>query len=67
MLMKNTYSLYLWWVRNFQVISNKKATELKLKHFRNIYGDEINHINCRSIWIDNKKRQYRVSHLEYYS
>lgn len=55
---------YLWWIRTFKVISNKKAKELGLRHWRNVYGDEINHINCRSIWFDDKSRQYRVSHLE---
>ena len=54
----------LWWIRNFKVISNQRAKELGLRHLRNVYGDEINHINCRSIWVDDKSRQYRVSHLE---
>jgi len=54
----------LWWIRTFKVISNQRAKELGLRHWRNVYGDEINHINCRSIWFDNKSRQYRVSHLE---
>ena len=54
----------LWWIRTFKVISNQKAKELGLKHWCNIYGDEINYINCRSIWIDDKNRQYRVRHLE---
>lgn len=54
----------LWWVRTFQIISNEKAKELGLNHWRNIYGDEINKLNCRSLWLDNKHRVYRVSHLE---
>lgn len=54
----------LWWIRIFKVISNQRAKELGLRHLRNVYGDEINHINCRSIWVDDKSRQYRVSHLE---
>lgn len=54
----------LWWIRTFKVISNQRAKELGLRHWRNVYGDEINHINCRSIWFDDKSRQYRVSHLE---
>lgn len=57
-------SAYLWWIRTFKVISNQTAKELGLRHWRNVYGDEINHLNCRSIWFDEKKRQYRVSHLE---
>ena len=55
----------IWWIRNFKVISNQKAKELRLRHCRNVYGDEINHINCRSIWIDDKGSQYRVSDIEY--
>lgn len=54
----------LWWIRTFKVISNQRAKELGLRHWRNVYGDEINHLNCRSIWVDDKSRQYRVSHLE---
>ena len=54
----------LWWIRTFKVISNQRAKELGLKWYRNVYGDEINHINCRSLWIDKKGRSYRVSHLE---
>lgn len=54
----------LWWIRTFKVISNQRAKELGLTHCRNVYGDEINHINCRSIWFDDENRQYRVSHWE---
>ena len=56
--------LYMWWIRNFKVISNQKAKELGLRYWRGVYGDEINHQNCRSLWFDNKQRIYRVSHLE---
>ena len=56
--------LYMWWIRNFKVISNQKAKELGLRHWRGVYGDEINHQNCRSLWFDNNQRIYRVSHLE---
>jgi hypothetical protein len=56
--------IYLWWIRTFCIISNEKAKELGLTHLRNVYGDEINHLNCRSIWIDNKRREYRVHYLE---
>ncbi len=55
--------IYLWWVRNFKVISNQQAEQLGLRHWRNVYGDEINRLNCRSIWFDYKQREYRVSHL----
>ena len=59
--MKN---LKLWWYRNFVVISNQKAKEIGLIFWRNVYGDEINRRNCRSIWFDHKHREYRVRNLE---
>lgn len=52
-----------WFERNFKVITQKRANELGLSWVRNIYGDEINHKNCRSIWKDKKGRQYRVKQL----
>jgi len=52
-----------WYARLFKVISNEKAEEWGLTHFENIYGDAINHLNCRSIWKDNKGRSYRVEQL----
>jgi hypothetical protein len=55
--------IYLWWLRTFKVISNQKAKELELTHRRNVYGDEILRLNCRSIWTDYKRRYYRVEHL----
>jgi hypothetical protein len=42
------------------VISNEQAKEWDLTHLKNIYGDEVNYINCRSIWKDEKGRNYRV-------
>ena len=56
-------SIKMWYARNFQVISNDLAEEWDLKWYRNVYGDEINHINCRSLWIDKKGHSYRVEHL----
>lgn len=60
-------SFSLWWIRTFKVISNQRAKELGLRHRCNVYGDEINKLNCRSIWLDSKRRQYRVSNLEYHN
>jgi len=55
----------LWWIRNFQkILSKNEAEKLGLKYFRGVYGDEINFINCRSLWIDNKKRFYKVKELK---
>ena len=53
----------LWWIRTFKVITSERAKELRLKHSRNVHGDEINVRNCRSIWHDNANREYRVSCL----
>ena len=55
--------LKLLWLRSFKVITNEKGKEFGLKHLENIYGDMINVLNCRSIYEDNKRRIYRVTHL----
>ena len=47
-------------IRLFSVITEEKVMELNLIPLRNIYGDYINYLNCRSIWCDNKGRKYRV-------
>ena len=44
----------------FKVISLEKAIEYNLTFVRNVYSDEINHLNCRSIWSDKNGRTYRV-------
>lgn len=53
----------MWWARNFKVISIKQAKKWELFFVRNIFGDPINHYNCRSIWKDSKGRLYRVKQL----
>lgn len=53
-----------WWIRWFCVIPTWKALAWDLTWKRNIYGDEINYINCRSIWVDKKGRSYRVEELK---
>jgi hypothetical protein len=47
----------------FKVISIEQAIEYQLTFYRNVSGDEINHINCRSIWVDKNYRSYRVKSL----
>jgi hypothetical protein len=47
----------------FKVISRLQALELGLAFSNNVYGDAINHLNCRSIWVDSKGRTYRVREL----
>jgi len=59
-------AIKLWYFRTFKVISNEQAIHLELTHIRNVYGDEVNRINCRSIWADSKGRHYRVELLERY-
>jgi hypothetical protein len=54
------FNLYL---RTFCVITIEKAKSLNLRHVRNVHGDEINMINCRSVWEDDKGRTYRVQLL----
>lgn len=52
-----------WYIRNFCIIPNTKAIEMGLTHIENIYGDEINKLNCRSLWEDYCGRIYRVEDL----
>lgn len=47
----------------FKVITLEQAFEYNLTFVRNVHGDEINHLNCRSIWADKKGRIYRVKSL----
>lgn len=46
----------------FVVINIKEAKEKNLNFVRNVYGDEINKLNCRSIW-SSKNRSWRVEQL----
>ena len=39
------------------------AEKLKLKFVQNIYGDSINALDCRSIWIDEYGNEYRCQQL----
>jgi len=53
-----------WYIRNFKIITTKKAIELGLTFSHNVYGDAINYLNCRSIWIDKYNNSYRVKELK---
>lgn len=55
--------IQMWFARWFQVIPADQALEWGLVHSYNIYGDEINALNCRSIWFDSKRRVYRIEEL----
>lgn len=61
--MLNTHRFILWFIRNFNVISKQKAEAIGLRYSRGVYGDEINHRNCRSIYVDNKQRIYRIKEI----
>ena len=47
----------------FVVIDIKEAKEKGLNFVGNVYGDEINRLNCRSIWRDSKNRSWGVDQL----
>jgi hypothetical protein len=47
----------------FITIDIEEAQKRGFEFARNIYGDEINHINCRSIWVDKKARAWRIEQL----
>ena len=53
----------MWFIRTFKVITIKEAESLGLSWNRNIYGDEINHLECRSLWVDSNDKVYRVDEL----
>jgi|LakMenE01Jun11ns_1017448.scaffolds.fasta_scaffold9925806_2 hypothetical protein len=52
-----------WYKRVFRILTIEECKELGLVHSHNIYGDSINHLNCRSIWKDEKDRTYRCESL----
>ena len=64
---KNFADLREWDKRMFQVISRYEAESKGLTHIRDIHGDEINYLNCRSLWKDSRGRIYRVKHLKNYN
>lgn len=53
----------MWWYRNFMVINISTAKELELTFYRNIYGDEVKHAKCQSLWRDDDGKFYRVRQL----
>jgi hypothetical protein len=55
--------LRLWFKKEFGVLTMDECIKLGLEFCHNIYGDEINHINCRSIWRDKKGKSYRCESL----
>jgi len=55
--------LKLLYIRLFKIISIEQAKNLGLTHYANLYGDNINIYNCRSIWFDKNDKVYRISEL----
>ena len=47
----------------FVIIDIEEAKERGFTFYRNVFGDEINHINYRSLWVDHKARTWRVEQL----
>lgn len=45
------------------VLTIEQAQQKGLVFKCNIYGDAINHLNCRSIWTDENGKEYKVSSL----
>lgn len=55
--------LKMWFARYFKVINRQQAIDWGLTYQRGVYGDEINHLNSRSIWVDKSGRLYFVESL----
>lgn len=54
-----------YWFRAWKMVeSAEKAKEMGLHWRRNVHGDEINHINCRSLWNDDYWNVYRCRTLK---
>lgn len=50
------------WFRAFRKLKTVEDVKSLGLHFRrNIYGDEINHIDCRSLWSDDYLNIYRCN------
>ena len=47
----------------FFAIDIEEARKRGFSFVGNVWGDEINRLNCRSIWRDDKSRRWRVKQL----
>ena len=56
-------NIFLWFKKKFGVLTIDECKNLQLTFCHNIYGDSINHFNCRSIWRNNKGKSYRCQSL----
>ena len=41
----------------------EQAVKMELKHDKNVFGDEINRLDCRSLWYDKYDNLYRCDQL----
>lgn len=57
------HRLKLLYIRWFKILTIEEAIELGLTHYANVYGDNINIYNCRSIWFDKNDKIYKISEL----
>jgi len=55
--------LKFWFKKEFGVLTILECQSLGLEHSHNIYGDAINHLNCRSIWRNKSGKSYRCESL----
>ena len=52
------------WLKSFAVIPTiEECGRRKLTFLSNVYGDSINRLNCRSLWIDRYGITYRCAEL----
>lgn len=57
-------SIKKWFIRTFRgPISIEQANGMGLEFVRNVSGDEINQLGCRSLWKDSSGNTYRVKNL----
>jgi hypothetical protein len=52
-----------WFKRVFRILTIEECKELGLEFSHNVHGDNINNLNCRSIWKDEKGRTYKCGSL----
>lgn len=53
--------IYRWFLHFRKVKTVKQAKEMGIIFWRNVYGDEINQRNCRSLWYDKYLNDYRCN------
>lgn len=56
-------SLSLWYRKEFGVLTLDECRDLGLEFSYNVYGDNINQMNCRSVWRNAKGKSYKCHSL----